>query len=78
MYHTILKRLLNALPGNIKIMQVHTECVTFYSTFNRDFYEILGFSVQSSNHALKLSAGYFSLGTTFLSHHVCHKNIWYI
>ena len=41
MYHTILKRLLNALSGNIKIRQVHTECVTFYSTFNRDFCEIL-------------------------------------
>ena len=41
MYHTILKRLLNALSGNIKIRQVHTECVTFYSTFNRDFFEIL-------------------------------------
>ena len=68
MYHTILKRLLNALSGNIKIRQVHTECVTFYSTFNRDFCEILWISVQSSNHALKLSAGYFSLGTIFLSH----------
>ena len=37
MYHTILKRLLNALSGNIKIRHVHTEGVTFYSTFNRDF-----------------------------------------
>ena len=40
MYHTILKRLLNALSCNIKIRQVHIECITFYSTFNRDFCEI--------------------------------------
>ena len=45
MYYTIFKRLLNALSENIKIRQVHTECVAFYSTFNTRFCEALSFFV---------------------------------
>ena len=45
MYYTILKMLLNALSGNIKIRQVHTECVAFYSTFNTRFCEGLSLFV---------------------------------
>ena len=41
MYYTILKRLLNALSGNIKIRQVHTKSVAFYSTFNTRFCDAL-------------------------------------
>ena len=45
MYYTILKRLLNALSGNIKIRQVHTECMAFYSTLNTRFCEALSLFV---------------------------------
>ena len=42
MYYTILKSLLNAPSGNIKIRQVHTESVAFHWTFN--IFKILWFS----------------------------------